>query len=259
MDLGLKGKAVVVLASSKGLGFATASLYAEEGANVMLAGRTEDSLEEAANAIKGEGSVYWQVCDVTRPNDIKQLMIEAENKLGGIDVLVNNTGGPPAGDFEDMEDEDWQYAFELTLFSYIRAIRAALPLLKKSRGRIVNVASSSIKQPVDHLLLSNTFRSGIAGFSKSLAIEFAPHGILINTVGPGKIETGRMTSLLEKNAERQGVPFEEVKEKSEAAIPLGRFGLPDEFARQVVFLGSPANSYTTGQILLIEGGAVSAY
>ncbi|RKD76540.1 3-oxoacyl-[acyl-carrier protein] reductase [Sinobaca qinghaiensis] len=259
MDLGLKGKAVVVLASSKGLGFAAASLYAQEGANVMLAGREEESLAEAAAAVKGGGSVYWHVCDVTKPEDIKQLMKEAENKLGGIDVLVNNTGGPPAGDFEDMEDEDWQYAFELTLFSYIRAIRAALPLLKKSRGRIVNIASSSIKQPVDHLLLSNTFRSGIAGFSKSLAIEFAPHGILINTVGPGRIETGRTTSLLEKTAAREGVTFEKAKQQSEASIPLGRYGLPEEFARQVVFLGSPANSYTTGQIILVEGGAVSAY
>ncbi|MFB4164567.1 SDR family oxidoreductase [Alteribacillus sp. JSM 102045] len=261
MDLELKGKAAVVLASSKGLGKASARQFALEGARVMLSGRNEEALEKTAKEIETESGspVYWKTCDVSKAEDIKALMEQARDKMGRIDVLVNNSGGPPAGTFADMKDSDWQQAFELTLFSFIRAIRAALPELKKNEGRIVNIASSSLKEPVDHLILSNTFRMGIAGLSKSLARELAPDGVLINTVGPGRIATDRTKTLDEKKAERLGKTLADVRAESEASIPAGRYGTPEEFSKQVVFLGSGANTYVTGQTLLVEGGAVKAY
>ncbi|WP_158736768.1 SDR family oxidoreductase [Alteribacillus sp. YIM 98480] len=261
MDLELKGKAVVVLASSKGLGKAAARQFALEGAKVMLSGRSEDTLEKTAKEIHTESDspVYWKTCDVSKGEDIEALMEEAKDKLGRIDVLVNNAGGPPAGTFMDMKDSDWQEAFELTLFSFIRAIRGALPELKKNEGRIVNIASASLKEPIDHLILSNTFRMGIAGLSKSLARELAPDGVLINTVGPGRIATDRTKKLDEKKAERTGKSIKEIRTELEASIPAGRYGTPEEFAKQVVFLGSGANTYVTGQTLLVEGGLVKAY
>ncbi|SDH20256.1 3-oxoacyl-[acyl-carrier protein] reductase [Alteribacillus persepolensis] len=261
MDLELKGKAVVVLASSKGLGKASAREFALEGAKVMLCGRNQEVLEKAAKEIETESGspVFWEVCEVSNQEDIEALMEAAMDKMGRIDVLVNNAGGPPAGKFVDMKDNDWQQAFELTLFSFVRAIRAALPELKKNEGRIVNIASSSVKEPLDSLILSNTFRMGIAGLSKSLARELAPDGVLVNTIGPGRIATDRTKDLDEKRAEKNGVSFEKARQEAESMIPIGRYGAPEEFAKQVVFLGSFANTYVTGQTLLVEGGLVKAY
>ncbi|RSL30790.1 SDR family oxidoreductase [Salibacterium salarium] len=261
MDLELKGKAAVVLASSKGLGKAVARQFSLEGTQVMISGRDEETLEKTAKEISTESDtpVYWHVCDITKTEDIHSLMEEAKDKMGRIDVVVNNAGGPKPGSFEDMDDSDWEQAFELTLFSFIRSIRAALPELKKNQGKIVNIASSSLKEPVDDLILSNTFRMGIAGLSKSLARELAPDGVLINTIGPGKIATDRTKGLDEAKADRSGKTFEEVRANSEDSIPMERYGTPEEFAKQVVFYGSGANTYVTGQILLVEGGAVKAY
>ncbi|WP_240374400.1 SDR family oxidoreductase [Bacillus piscicola] len=261
MDLKLNDKGVVVLASSKGLGKACVREFAREGARVMLTGRTEDTLKQAASEIQAETSqeVFWKVCDVTKPTEINALIEAAKKKLGRIDVLVTNTGGPPAGTFDSMKDEDWQLGFDLVLMSMIRAIRAALPELKKNGGRIVNIASSSVKEPVDNLILSNTFRMGIAGLAKTLAAEFGPDGILINTVGPGRIATDRTKHLDEKKAAQAGRSFEQVREENTAVIPAGRYGTPEEFAKQVVFLGSWANTYVTGQTLLVEGGMIKAY
>ncbi|MGY4688955.1 SDR family oxidoreductase [Salibacterium sp. K-3] len=261
MDLGLEGRGVVVLASSRGLGKESARQFALEGAQVMVTGRNKDELQQTVENIRNEtgASVHAQVCDITKPEEIHTLMEEALHQMGRLDVLVNNAGGPKAGLFEDMGDEDWQHAFELTLFSFIRAIRAALPELKKNEGRIVNIASSSVKEPVDQLILSNTFRMGIAGLSKSLAREFAGDGVLINTIGPGRIATDRTKALDEAKAERLGTTFEDVRSRSAEDIPAGRYGTPEEFARQVVFFGSGANTYVTGQTLLVEGGMVKAY
>ncbi len=176
-----------------------------------------------------------------------------------LDVLITNAGGPPAGNFDKFSDEDWQGAFELNLLSVVRLIRAALPHMReKGYGRIVNFTSSSIKQPLDNLILSNVFRTGVLGLSKSLSAELAPDGILINTLGPGRIATDRLASLDETRAENQGVPVEEVRRQSEASIPLGRYGQPDEFARVATFLASEANTYVTGQALLADGGMVRA-
>ncbi len=262
MDLGLKGKSVIVAASSKGLGKAIAQQYAAEGAHVLLSSRTEEELKKAADEIinnTGNENVRYQVCDVTDAAQIKSLVETAIDWNGRVDVLVNNAGGPPAGLFNDFTDEDWQNAFELNLLSVIRLIREVLPSMKEyGAGRIVNVASGSIKETLNNLILSNTFRLGIVGLAKSLSQELGKDNILINTVGPGRIATERLKQLDEFRANAQGITVEEVHQKSVRAIPLGRYGEPEEFAKMVVFLGSSANTYITGQTIIVDGGLIKA-
>lgn len=262
MDLKLQGKSVIVTASSKGLGKATALQFANEGAHVLISSRSEEELIKAVKEIKeasGNENVDYFVCDITEGLSIKDLIQKAVEWNGTVDVLVNNAGGPPTGSFDSFNDEDWQTAFELNLLSFIRLIREVLPHMRKqNRGHIVNFASSSIKQPLDNLILSNTFRTGIVGLAKSLSQELAKDNILINTVGPGRIATDRIAELDQIRADKLGMSVEEVKEASESSIPLGRYGEPQEFANTVVFLCSAANSYITGQALLVDGGLVKA-
>ncbi|MDQ0162224.1 SDR family oxidoreductase [Bacillus alveayuensis] len=260
MDLGIKGLSALVVASSQGLGKAIAEKLVEEGANVMLVSRNEEKLQAVQKELSSlnKGKVYYTKADISSKEDIEKVINQTIDKLGTIDLLVNNAGGPKAGTFEQMTDEDWQHAFELNLLSYIRFIRQALPYLKKNGGRIVNIASSSVKEPIQGLILSNTFRLGIVGLTKTLALEFAPYQILINTVAPGRIATDRVAQLDQINAEKQGVTVEQIQEKMKAAIPLGRYGNPDEFANYAVFLLSKLNTYVTGQTLLVDGGMVKS-
>lgn len=261
MDLKLTGKTALVLASSSGLGKAIAEELAKEGANVMLTSRTEETLLQAKNDIDktASGKVAYTVSDLTDAKSIKQLVENTRNTFGKINILVNNTGGPPGGSFDQHSDEDWQHAFELTLLSYVRTINEVLPDLKETKGRILNNASSSIKQPIDGLILSNVFRMGILGLSKSLSQELAQDGVLVNTIGAGRIETDRLAELDSKRAERTGKTMEEVKASIEDTIPLGRYGRPEELAKMAVFLVSGANTYITGQQLLVDGGMIKAY
>lgn len=258
MDRSFQGKTALVLASSQGLGKAIAAKLAEGGANVMLASRSSSKLEEVKRQLQGDsgGQVDYTVCDITKSEDIKALIHKTVEKFGDIHILINNAGGPPAGSFEDMDDEQWQHAFELNLLSYIRTIREALPYLKKQGGKIINIASSSIKEPISGLILSNTFRTGIVGLSKTLAEEFAPYGILVNTVAPGRIATDRLKYLDKVNAEKQGVSVEQLNEQIKKRIPLGRYGQPEEFANVVAFLASDANTYMTGSSFLVDGGMI---
>lgn len=261
MDLGLKGKAVLVLASSKGLGRATALQFASEGARVMLTSRNEQELKRTAEDIQQQTGqeVHYIQADVSQGEDIKRLVDATLESFGTIDVLVNNSGGPPAGKFEDFQDEDWYKAFDLNLLSYIRAIREVLPVMKKQQsGRIVNITSSSIKQPIDNLLLSNTLRLGVVGLAKTLALELAQDNILINTVGPGVIKTDRIIELDSIKAKELGVSLEEIQETKQGQIAIGRYGEPHEFAKTILFFGSFANTYITGQTLLVDGGLVKA-
>lgn len=262
VDLQLKGKTVIVSAASKGLGKASALQFAQEGANVVIASRNEEELQKAVAEIKEQSNnenVWYSVCDVTDADSIKQLVKTAVDKTGRVDVLVNNAGGPPAGVFDDFNDEDWQRAFELNLLSFIRLIREVLPHMRAGgEGKIVNIASSSIKQTLDNLILSNTFRAGIVGLAKSLSQELAKDNILINTVGPGRIGTDRVAELDKIRADKLGVDYEQLKRDTEKTIPLGRYGRPDEFAKAVVFLGSGANTYITGQTFVVDGGLVKA-
>jgi 3-oxoacyl-[acyl-carrier protein] reductase len=262
MDLGLEDKSVLVLASSKGLGKATACQFAAEGARVYLGSRSEEALKKTSKEIReetGNPNVAYSVCDIKVSDSVRQLVADAASKHGPVDVLVNNAGGPPAGSFDDVDDDAWQHAFELNLLSFIRAIREVLPgMREKGGGHILNFASSSIKQPIDGLILSNTFRAGITGLSKSLSQELAADNILINTIGPGRIGTDRVSHLDSVQAEKRGLPIEDVREEAEKNIPLGRYGKPEEFARIAVFLCSEANTYVTGQSLLVDGGLVKA-
>lgn len=262
MDLQLKEKSVIVSASSKGLGRATAEQFAKEGAHVLMASRDEEALKKSVTDIKevsGNENVRYQICDITKPDNIKELVETAVDWNGTVDVLINNAGGPPAGSFDSFSDEDWQRAYELNLLSFVRLIREVLPHMRRTgEGRIVNFASSSIKQTIDNLILSNTFRAGIVGLSKSLSQELASERILINTVGPGRIATDRVAELDNIRATNLGVSYDDVREQSEASIPMGRYGRPEEFAKLVVFLASGANTYITGQSLLVDGGLVKA-
>jgi 3-oxoacyl-[acyl-carrier protein] reductase len=259
LDLGLKGKVALVTASSRGLGRAIAHRLAGEGAKVAVCSRDQARVEQTAQTIAEQtgAEAFPVVADVSRAESVNKLIDEVVGRWGRIDVLVCNAGGPPSGTFEMFDDEVWQRAFETNLLSVVRLVRAALPHMSKG-GKIITIASTSVKQPIPGLILSNTMRAGVAGLMKSLAEELAPRGILVNTVCPGRIATDRVQELDESFAAKKGVSVEEVRRAVSAQIPLGRYGEPDEFARVVAFLASDANTYVTGQALMIDGGMVKA-
>jgi 3-oxoacyl-[acyl-carrier protein] reductase len=262
MDLGLKDKSVLVMASSGGIGKGIAQEFAREGSNVMLFGQSEGNLKSAVLDIAGETgqTPVYTVGSITNPNDINKVIENAEKEHGPLYALVNNTGGPPPGGFAQFDDEAWQKAFELTLLSYIRTIRAVLPSMEKAGGgRIVNNASSSVKRVIDNLILSNTMRMGVLGLTKSIAREFGPKNILVNCIGAGKIDTPRVETIDANKAKRLAMSVEELREQEKSSIPLGRYGSTEEFGRFAVWLCSPANTYVSGQNILVDGAAVSAY
>ncbi|WP_156292105.1 SDR family oxidoreductase [Oceanobacillus salinisoli] len=262
MDLGLNGKSVIVTAASKGLGKASALEFAREGAHVLISSRNEEALKDTVEEITqetGNTNIDYAVCDMKNADDIQNLVEKAVSWNGTVDVLVNNAGGPPAGRFLDMTDDEWYHSFELNVLSFVRTIRAAVPYMQKQkRGAIVNLASSSIYQSLDNLVLSNTMRPGIVGLSKTLAQELGEDNILINTVGPGTIKTDRILELKQIVADKKDIPVNQVIEADEKSIPMKRYGKPEEFAKAIVFLGSGANTYITGQTLVVDGGAVKA-
>lgn len=261
MELKLKDKSVVVLASGSGIGKGVALEFAKENAKVMMVGRTKEKLQKAQNEIfkVTDNNPEYFVADITDANQIKSAIEKARELNGSIYALFNNTGGPTPGNFEDFNDDDWYNAFNLTLLSYIRAIRCVLPDMKKSGGRIVNNTSSSIKQAIDNLLFSNVFRTGIVGLTKSLAKEFGQYNILVNVVGAGKISTERVDQIDLIKANKANIPLKEYQDENANEIPLGRYGDPQELGKLVTFLSSEANTYITGQNILVEGGLVSAY
>ena len=262
MNLELNDRPVLVCASSSGLGKATALEFAREGARVMLCGRDASRLQQAAADIAAETGrePLWTVADLSRAQDITNLIQATVSAFGGLYTLVYNSGGPPAGPFDQFDDDAWQRAYEQNLLGCVRTIRAALPPLRSGGGgRIVNFASTSVKSPIDNLILSNTFRTGVLGLSKSLASELAPDGILVNLIGPGRIHTARTAQLDAQRAQQAGVSIEKVRSDVSKIIPLHRYGTPAEFGKIAVFLGSPVNTYITGQTLLVDGGMVKAY
>lgn len=257
MDLGLKGKAVLVLASSSGLGKAAATEFCREGAQVMLFSHDEAKLKAAQCEIEElTGNKPWYtVGDVTVADDIKKAVENTAQYCGPIYALVNNSGGPPAGNFDSFADEAWQKAYELNLLSYIRAIREVLPYMRKNgTGRIVNYTSSSVKQVLDNLILSNTFRLGVVGLTKTLSQELGKDGILINVMGPGRIATDRIKYLDSVRADKSGKSIEDIYQDTIKSIPMGRYGTPEEYGKLTVFLCSDANTYITGQTILVDGG-----
>ena len=262
MDLGLSGKGALVMASSAGIGRGVAMELAREGAKVMLFARSEQKLKQTSDAIAQEtgNRPHFIVGDMTSIKDVEEAVEETVSRYGGLWALFNNTGGPPAGGFDHFDDAAWQSAFELSTLSYVRAIRASLePMREAGGGRIVNNTSVSTKEAIDGLILSNVFRSGLVGLGKSLARELGSEKILINTVGPGRIDTDRVAHLDQLWADQEGISLDEQRDRSQSSIPLGAYGLPTDFGRVVTFLCSEANTYLTGQNILIDGAMVSAY
>jgi 3-oxoacyl-[acyl-carrier protein] reductase len=262
MNLGLENKPVLVMASGSGIGQGVALEFAKENAKVMLFDKSEDNLKEASSKIFAltQNQVQYTVGDITQKQDIENVVTRTKEIFGSVYALFNNTGGPPAGVFDTFDDQAWQDAFELTLLSYVRSIRAVLPIMRKSGvGRIVNNTSSSTKRVIDNLILSNTFRMGIMGMIKSLSRELGPENILVNVVGPGKIATERVNYLDSIKAEKESISLKEYQQKNAKTIPLGRYGSTEDIAKLVVFLCSEANTYITGQNILVDGGLVQAY
>jgi 3-oxoacyl-[acyl-carrier protein] reductase len=259
MDLGIKGKTALVVAASKGMGKASAMGLAAEGARVVMCARGEAALKEAAGEVKQKtgAEVLALTADASRAADISKVVAEANRAYGGVDILVANVGGPPPGPFEQMSDEQWKAAFEQVHLSTVRFIREVLPHMKQAKwGRILAIQSSSVKQPVDGLVLSNGIRPGIAGLFKTLAGDLAPHGITVNLVLPGRIMTDRFKGHQTDRAKRSGISLEKQFELSSADIPMGRIGTPEEFAAMVVFLASARASYVTGTAVQVDGGLI---
>lgn len=261
MDLGLSGRAAFVGGSSKGIGKAIARALAAEGCQVMLSSRDEGNLERAAAEIRDELGVEpgYVVCDMSKAEDITRAIAAAAERFGRLDVLVNNAGGPPTGAFTDLDDRYWSYAIDQNLLSAVRAVREALPHLKRSgSGRIVNVLSVAVKQPIDGLILSNATRLGVVGLAKTLSRELAPNGITVNNVCPGNIATERLMSLIEERSRRTGVPFEEMVAVEEQRVPTGFLGEATDVASLVVFLASDAARFITGTTIQVDGGSTTA-
>jgi 3-oxoacyl-[acyl-carrier protein] reductase len=262
MDLGITGKTALVCAASKGLGRATAHLLASEGARVVVCARSETTLQEAAKTIrKDTGSEVLAVqADVSVAEDIRRVVQEANGAYGGVDILVNNAGGPPPGYFDDITDADWQLAHELTLMSTVRFTREVLPYMRNRKfGRIINITSVSVKQPLDHLLLSNSLRLGVVGWAKTLSNQVAADGITINNVCPGWTRTDRVTALLEARSAGDGISLEEAEKIITNTIPMQRLGEADELASLIVYLASRQAAYLTGATIQVDGGLTAGY
>jgi 3-oxoacyl-[acyl-carrier protein] reductase len=255
MDLGLTGKVALVTAASKGMGKASAMGLAAEGARVVMCARTESDLKTAAEEIraKTKAEVLAVPADVTKKEDVAALVDRGMKTFGHIDILVANAGGPPRGYFEDMTDEQWQGAFDVSLLSVVRLVRAVLPSMKARRwGRILTIQSVSVKQPIPELLLSNAVRPGVAGMMKTLAGQLGKDGITVNTVCPGKIMTDRFLG----GQKISGLSREEYLARAVEDVPVRRVGTPEEFANVIVFLASERASYVTGVSVQVDGGLV---
>jgi len=257
MDLGLSGKKALVAGASRGLGYATALVLAREGCRVAINSRNPASLEESASRIASEtgSQVIPLAGDVTVASVAESLVHQAAQAFGGLDLLVTNSGGPPAGKFESFDDGMWQKAYELNLLSHVRLVRAALPYLRQSTAAsVLTITSYSVKQPIPNLVLSNSIRAATVGLTKSLALELGSEGIRFNSILPAWTETERVYELMEHRAKVNETSVQEEFARQAKDSPLRRMGRADEFANAAVFLLSPAASYITGVMLTVDGG-----
>jgi 3-oxoacyl-[acyl-carrier protein] reductase len=236
MELGLVGKVAIVGGSSRGIGKAIALAMAQEGCDVAICARGEEALKAAAEEIRSQTA----------------------DTFGRIDIVVNNAGGPPLGTFDDFSEEEWQKAVDQNFLSAVRTIREALPYLRKQGGRVINITSVAVKQPIDRLILSNAVRLGVVGMAKTLSREVAKDGITVNNVCPGNIATQRLLSIFEARAQREGRPFREVLEEEQSRTPTGFLGDPADVAALVVFLASEKARYISGATIQVDGASTTA-
>jgi 3-oxoacyl-[acyl-carrier protein] reductase len=259
VDLGLGGKVALVAASSRGLGRASALALAREGARVTICARTEATLEATAEEIRRDSGaeVLAVAADLSSADGIESVVGATVERFGGVDVLVNNSGGPPAGNFAQLTDDDWRLAFEVVTLNFVRFIREVTPYMRNRRwGRIIAIQSSSVKQPVQGIDLSNGTRPGVAGLMKAIMPELAEHGITINLVLPGTFLTSRIHPALADGGTQVEEMVTEQLAPLAATIPLGRLGEPIELGNLVAFLASERASYITGAVYQVDGGNI---
>jgi 3-oxoacyl-[acyl-carrier protein] reductase len=257
MDLGLRSKVALVSAASQGLGKASARALAEEGARLVICSRREEEIRKTAAEITEQtgAEVVAVAADVTVPEDIQRFVATAIERFGTVHVLVNNAGGPPAGDILSLKDADWEKAFQLTLMSMVRMTRAVLPfMMNQNWGRLITITSIAAKQPINELLLSSTFRPGISGLTRVLSNLHAINNITTNTICPGYILTKRQEEVGRARAGVRNITFDEYLAESAKMVPTGRLGRPDEIGNVVAFLASEQASYVNGVNLLVDGG-----
>ena len=248
MNLGLKGKTALITAASKGIGKAAAEALASEGCQVVICSRTKDDLIETAREIREKYNIdpLWCICDLNKSSDIDSTYEAVKKEYGSVDILVNNCGGPVPGYFSELDESDWNHAYEQVLMSVVRFSKLVTPqMIKNKWGRIINITSISVKQPVDNLMLSNSLRAGVTGFAKSLSNEVAKHNITVNNVAPGLTLTHRLYELAVIEAKEKGKSHEEILVEMVKRVPINRLGGPEEIAAVVLFLASKQASYVT--------------
>lgn len=264
MDLGLHDRVAIVGGASEGIGRATAKMLAMEGCRVVLAARRDAALDRAAEMIRMlcankpeiKASVITQTCDMSSEAEIKRLIARTVAEFGGIDIVVNNAGGPPFGPFEQHDDTAWRKAIDTNLMSVVWTTREALPHLTQSdQARIINITSVAVKEPIDGLVLSNSVRAATTGLAKTLSKELGPSGVTVNNVAPGWTLTDRMRPVIEAQAQAEGRPFNEVREERAKRIPVQRLGEAEDVAAMIVFLASAQARQITGQTITVDGGA----
>ncbi len=264
MNLNLKNKNAIVCASSQGLGKAAAIDLAKEGVNLAICSRDQEKIDKAKEEMLQKTDHNIKVIalkvDLDSLKDIQIFLQEVEHGLGAVDILVNNTGGPPPSTFEQISDEDWQNAFNSTMMSAIRLSRAVVPNMKKKEwGRIINISSVSVKTPVNGLFLSNSLRMGVLGWAKALADEVAAHGITVNTVCPGYTRTERVEAILESQSSSSGLSKEEIEKTIADNIPMKRVGEAEDLAGLITFLASEKANYMTGLAVQVDGGSARTF
>lgn len=261
METGLKGKTVLITASSMGIGKATAELFAEEGCRVAISSRSKENLLSTAKELKEKYNTdaFWSVCDLNKQKDIESTFNAVNSHFGNIDILVNNCGGPIPGLFQQLEEEDWNFAYDQVLLSVVRFSKLVLPgMMANYWGRIINITSISVKQPVDNLILSNSMRAAVTGFTKSLSNEVAKFNITVNSVAPGMTLTNRLYELAVVEGKEKGKSHEEILVEMAKRVPLNRLAKPEEIASVVVFLGSKQASYVNGVTIHVDGGYIKS-